>query len=128
MIVAPVRPGQEAGLRRLLASMNEGPGRLDPANPLIPFHQFDTLHVARLHIERAPLPDKESKPSSTPSIPHTDLGRLVVDTLEIGPELAGAPVSLRVQGSAHLKSLQDATASIASRCVSKEAPCTRPSP
>jgi hypothetical protein len=48
MIVAPVRPGQEAELRRLLASMNEGPGRLDQKNALIPFHQFDTLHVARL--------------------------------------------------------------------------------
>ena len=48
MIVAPVVAGQEAGLRHLLASMNHGPGRLDPKNALIPFDQFDTLHVARL--------------------------------------------------------------------------------
>jgi hypothetical protein len=50
MILAPVRPGHEADLRRLLASMNEGPGQLDPKNALIPFQQFDTLHVARLLI------------------------------------------------------------------------------
>ena len=48
MILASIRPGHEAELRRLLASMNNGPGRLDSNNKLIPFHQFDTLHVARL--------------------------------------------------------------------------------
>jgi hypothetical protein len=50
MIVAPVNPQRVAELRRLLASMNDGPGRLKPDNGLIPFRQFDTLHVARLLI------------------------------------------------------------------------------
>src|SRR5712691_789136 len=50
MILAPVSPQREAGLRVLLASMNDGPGRLKPDNGLIPFQQFDTLHVARLLI------------------------------------------------------------------------------
>src|SRR5712692_6804656 len=50
MILAPVIPQREAELRRLLASMNDGPGRLKPDNGLIPFQQFDTLHVARLLI------------------------------------------------------------------------------
>jgi translocation and assembly module TamB len=74
--------------------------------------QVDTLHVGRLRIERAPLPDKEKKPSSTPSLPHSDLTHLSIDTLELGPELAGTAVSLVVQGSAHLRSLQDATAHV----------------
>ncbi len=50
MILAPVRPQREAELRVLLASMNDGPGRLKPDNGLIPFQQLDTLHVARLLI------------------------------------------------------------------------------
>jgi len=50
MILAPVSPPREAELRRLLASMNEAPGRVKPDNPLLPFAQFPTLHVARLLI------------------------------------------------------------------------------
>jgi hypothetical protein len=50
MIVAPVGPQREAELRRVLASMNGAPGRVKPNNALIPFQQFDTLHVARLLI------------------------------------------------------------------------------
>ncbi|MGH8140667.1 MAG: translocation/assembly module TamB domain-containing protein [Steroidobacteraceae bacterium] len=72
----------------------------------------DTLHVARLHMDRRPLPAKEPKPSRIPSIPHSDLTHLSIDTLELGPELAGVPVSLVVKGSAHLESLQDATAHV----------------
>src|SRR4030095_1064087 len=50
MVVAPIAAQREAELRRLLASMNEGPGRVNPKNALIPFEQFDTLHFARLLI------------------------------------------------------------------------------
>jgi hypothetical protein len=50
MVVAPVAPGREAELRRLLAGMNDAPGRINPRNPLIPFGQFETVHVARLLI------------------------------------------------------------------------------
>jgi translocation and assembly module TamB len=74
--------------------------------------KVDSLHVSRLHIERAPLPSKQQKPSSTPTIPHSDLANLSVDRLELGKALAGEPVSLFVKGSAHLRSLQDATAHI----------------
>src|SRR5690348_8526933 len=44
--------------------------RWSPSALLIRHVKVDSLHVARLHIERPPLPDKEKKPSSTPSIPH----------------------------------------------------------
>jgi hypothetical protein len=50
MVLAPIAPAREAELRRLLASMNDAPGWVDPRNRLIPFGQLDTVHVARLLI------------------------------------------------------------------------------
>jgi hypothetical protein len=49
MVVAPVAAGREAALRELLASMNgDQPGCADPANTVVPFGRFETLHFARL--------------------------------------------------------------------------------
>jgi hypothetical protein len=50
MVVAPIAPGREDGLRHLLLSMNRSPGIVDPQNPLVPFAQFDRLHFARFVI------------------------------------------------------------------------------
>jgi len=50
MVAAPIRPGQGAALRALLASMNRAPGMVDPNNALFPFARFDQLHVARFVI------------------------------------------------------------------------------
>jgi hypothetical protein len=50
MIVAPVIPEREAELRRLLAAMNHGPGRVDVNNALVPFGQLESVHVARFVI------------------------------------------------------------------------------
>ncbi len=50
MIVAPIDPRRESELRRLLDSMNEGPGRVSPDNTLIPFARFEALHFARFVI------------------------------------------------------------------------------
>jgi hypothetical protein len=50
MVAAPIIPGQEAGLRAVLATMNLLPGVVDPNNSLLPFARFDRLHVARLVI------------------------------------------------------------------------------
>ncbi len=50
MVLAVVDPAKESGLRRLLESMNEAPGRVNPDNSLIPFGDMDTLHFARLLI------------------------------------------------------------------------------
>lgn len=50
MVAAPIIPGQEAGVRAVLATMNLSPGVVDPNNPLLPFARFDRLHVARLVI------------------------------------------------------------------------------
>jgi hypothetical protein len=50
MVVAPIRMEREGELRELLASMNEAPGRVNPANPLVPFEQFGQIHFARFVI------------------------------------------------------------------------------
>ena len=50
MVLAPIVPSREQELRGLLASMNEGPGRVNPNNVLIPFAKFENLHFARLLI------------------------------------------------------------------------------
>src|SRR5437588_28408 len=60
-----------------------------------------------LHMERTPVSKPDNKPSSNTSFPRSDLTQLTVDTLELGPSLAGAPTSLVVKGSAHWNSLQD---------------------
>ena len=48
MVVAPLRPGSETGLRALLASMNAKPGMADPQSEVLPFGVFEQLHFARL--------------------------------------------------------------------------------
>ena len=50
MILAPIVSSRETELRSLLVSMNEGLGRVNPNNPLVPFAQFATLHFARFVI------------------------------------------------------------------------------
>ena len=50
MVLAPIIPDRETELRKLLGSMNSGPGRVDPNNALLPFAEFDTLHFARFII------------------------------------------------------------------------------
>ncbi len=50
MVLAPIDPRREAALRQLLASMNDGPGSVNPDNGLVPFAKFDTVHVARFLI------------------------------------------------------------------------------
>jgi hypothetical protein len=47
LVLAPVRPDALKRLRGLLATMNARPGHADPANKLVPFGAFPTLHVAR---------------------------------------------------------------------------------
>ncbi len=50
MLMAPIDRRREAELRQLLASMNHGPGRVDPNNPLVPFGRYDALHFSRFLI------------------------------------------------------------------------------
>src|SRR5690349_6423823 len=50
MVVAVINEGREAELRQALASMNIGPGVVDPDNSLVPFGRLTTLHFARFVI------------------------------------------------------------------------------
>jgi len=50
MIVATICDGQVKPLRELLATMNMFDAHADPDNQLIPFGQFDRLHIARFTI------------------------------------------------------------------------------
>ena len=50
MVLAPIIPERESDLRKVLDSMNDGRGRVNPNNALIPFAQFENLHFARLLI------------------------------------------------------------------------------
>ena len=51
-VAAPLKMEREAELSRLLASMNLGPGRVNPRNSIVPFAEFDGLHFARFVILR----------------------------------------------------------------------------
>ena len=46
MVLAPIEPPREAALRALLDSMNEGPGRVNPNNALIPFRAIRSTSLS----------------------------------------------------------------------------------
>ena len=70
LILAPVRPDKVAGLRALLAGMNAQPGHADPANTLVPFGAFPSLHVARFAVlVDETLDDLKAFDSSFPNAP-----------------------------------------------------------
>ncbi len=50
MVVAPIDRRREGELRARLASMNAGPGRVNPNNELLPFARYEALHFARFVI------------------------------------------------------------------------------
>lgn len=51
-VAAPLNMGREAELEGLLQSMNVAPGRVNPANLIVPFGEFGGLHFARFVILR----------------------------------------------------------------------------
>ena len=58
MIVTAVPDKKAVNLRQLLATMNNTPGHADPDNELVPFGQFDRLHMARFVIIEAKTADE----------------------------------------------------------------------
>ena len=50
MVAAPIAAEREDALRAMLATMSSRPGVVDPNNSLLPFAQFERLHVARFVI------------------------------------------------------------------------------
>jgi translocation and assembly module TamB len=86
--------------------------RWSPLSLLARHILVDSLHVGLLDIERAPVTKPDDKPSSEFTFPHSDITQLGVDTLQLGPDLAGTATSLVVKGSAHWRSLRDAMTSL----------------
>ena len=86
--------------------------RWSPLGLLARHIQVDSLHVGLLDIERGPITKPDNEPSKEFTFPHSDITQLSVDTLKLGPALAGAATSLVVKGSAHWRSLRDAMASV----------------
>jgi translocation and assembly module TamB len=86
--------------------------RWSPMSLLARHIQVDSLHVGLLDIERAPVTKPDNKPSGEFTFPHSDITQLSVDTLQLGPSLAGAATSLVVKGSAHWRSMRDAMTSM----------------
>ena len=68
MILATILPARETELRQLLATMNHEPGVINPANPLIPFGQINTLHFARIVI----LDDQTTNDITVYGLPRVD--------------------------------------------------------
>jgi len=67
MVTAPVRPGRVQDLRALLATMNSGPGMVDPHNALVPFGRFGDIHVARFVVaEDNTVADNDYYPGQLP--------------------------------------------------------------
>src|SRR5215472_5114893 len=57
LILATILPEREDQLRELLDSLNREPGFADPNNQLVPFGQFQRLHLARFLILKDPTPE-----------------------------------------------------------------------
>jgi translocation and assembly module TamB len=91
--------------------------RWSPLALLVRHVVIDELRIARLDIERRPVSEPEQKSSARTSLPRTDLRRLSIGTLELGPQLAGSRATLAVQGTAHLISLENAAARLTVRRI-----------
>lgn len=84
---------------------------------LLAWHiNIDLVAIDRLAIDRRPVTEPSPKQSSSsPNLPRTDLRQLQINTLALGPELAGMQAALTVQANAHLISMRDAKASLTAR-------------
>jgi translocation and assembly module TamB len=67
--------------------------------------QVDDLTATGVDMRR--LPQSSSTGGGEASIPRIDAAHVSIDALKLGPELAGAPATLRLLGGAHLRSLHD---------------------
>jgi translocation and assembly module TamB len=68
--------------------------------------QIDSLQVAGVHMQRLPQSAGGSGGAEV-SIPRIDVAGMTIGVLQLDAELAGAPASLAVQGSAHLRSVRE---------------------
>ena len=74
--------------------------------------RVDTLHVTRLHMERAPVGDGKGGKAS---VPYIDIGQFAANTVELGAPLTGTAVALSLQGNLRMISLEDANGDVLAR-------------
>jgi translocation and assembly module TamB len=90
--------------------------RWSPA-ALLQWHvQASSLQVARLDMEREPLPSRSSDASKT-SIPVIDVERFSLDVVQLGAALTGRPVTLSARGGGRMVSLEDARVDLESHRI-----------
>ena len=77
----------------------------------------DTLQVARLHIERAPVSDGHGGAVSFPTI---EVGSAALAVVDLGAPLVGRAASLSLNGNLKLRSLEDADADLVARRLDGE--------
>jgi translocation and assembly module TamB len=87
--------------------------RWSPLALLVRHVKVQRLQIARLDVERRPV--SEASGGAVTRLPHVDVGQLSIGALELGPQLAGVRATLALEGTAHLKSLAEATANITAR-------------
>jgi translocation and assembly module TamB len=66
-----------------------------------------SLNVARLDMERTPLPSL-SPSKSKPYVPHVDIDAFSIDVVQLGAQLVGRPATLSIAGNGRMISLEDA--------------------
>ncbi|MDP8985506.1 MAG: translocation/assembly module TamB domain-containing protein [Pseudomonadota bacterium] len=80
--------------------------------------QVNELQAARVHMERTP---RAGKPQGGGvSIPHIEVDRFALATVELGAPLTGTAVTLSATGHVQLRSLQEATAELVARRLGGE--------
>jgi translocation and assembly module TamB len=77
--------------------------------------QVDNLLVEKVDMER--LPQSSSTSRADPVIPRIDVSVASIELLQLGAELAGAPASLAVHGSAHLRTVRDMLFDVSARRI-----------
>lgn len=83
-----------------------------PAGLLHRVIQVDTVQLAQLRIERAPISEAHG---GSVSVPHIEVDHFSVGTLDLGAPLTGTAVKMTVQGSLRVRSLEDASAGVVAR-------------
>ncbi len=84
---------------------------------LLKWHvQASSLQVARLDMERSPLPSRSSGAGKT-SIPLIDVERFSLDVVQLGAALTGRAVMLSARGGGRMVSLEDARVDLESHRI-----------
>ena len=88
-----------------------------PLRLLEPRIQVDTLHAARVHMERSPVGDGQGGKASVPDI---EVDEFVLPAVELGAPLVGTATTLSLQGDIRLRSLEDANADLVAHRLNGE--------